>query len=355
MAVKNKSSIMWKYINQTQSVLKDVLTNNYEWVKNLIDVKRIFIVGHGSSYNAAVTVRTLVKGFMDIPIYCYIPEEFAYEFKDNLNKDDLLIMISQTGTSKGVLDATQSLLEQVTSIAVTADLDSPLALKSNYVIDLKCGEEISNAKTKGFSSTIVSLLLFMVQFSVTNGLISKNIHESILKELSFSIENIDEFTTIAEESLDSIVKDVGYDLICFIGNYEDRGLLQEGMLKTLETTCGPALWTSPEEFSHGIHRSLGNKSFLIVIDQQDSSDHDIRLIDDYFGELCTTLYLGFENIAIPYFDKDKLILPIDKYTKGLIYKTIFIQILSVVLPEKMGLDPNRACNDDLTNVMTTRV
>ena len=95
--------------------------------------------------------------------YAYTPENLfsvgsALLLEDR--KSTLVVGISQTGTSSGVLSAlSKAIKEGFGSLAITATVPSPIEKMSDNVLNLMCGEEDSNAKTKGYSATLTVLLL----------------------------------------------------------------------------------------------------------------------------------------------------------------------------------------------------
>lgn len=137
-----------------------------------------------------------------------------------------------------------------------------------------------------------------------------------------------------------------------IGNGSNHASAMEGMLKLMETMCIPTMYSDIEEFSHGMHRSVNENSYVILlIDHIDTSKMKETyryLVDKKVHTLVisTNEKLDVENevyIGKEYFDSSVLLL------------VSVLQVISAYVPELHGLDPNRESNDDYTKYMKTRI
>ena len=63
-----------------------------------------------------------------------------------------MIGISETGTSRGVLEVLEQMKDKgFTLLTLTNVKDSPMDTLGDYTLHYHCDEEDSNAKTKGYS------------------------------------------------------------------------------------------------------------------------------------------------------------------------------------------------------------
>src|SRR5690554_4577035 len=104
-------SIMWKYIEEEKDRLKDVLSSQqlanflkeYEWTR----LKRILFVASGSSLNITLVAKRFFEELAQVEVTGFTPSDFtASPIFSELDKETTLVVaISQTGTSRGTIDA----------------------------------------------------------------------------------------------------------------------------------------------------------------------------------------------------------------------------------------------------------
>ena len=165
------NSIMWDYIKQEPEVLSRMVgSDQYDELVKKWDktTEAVYFVAHGSSFNAAITVASLFHTLSGLRAYAFVPGNLFANggalFLEPKNKV-IVIGISQTGTSAGVISSLRLAKEAgYRTIAITADEDSPISQLAGHTLKLLCGVEDSNAKTKGYSATLMALILLALSF-----------------------------------------------------------------------------------------------------------------------------------------------------------------------------------------------
>lgn len=270
-------------------------------------------------------------------------------------EETLIVAISQTGTSRGTIEAIEHAKKLGYKVLTITDvIDTPVANLGDYYLNIGCGEENSNAKTKGVCCTLVLLEIFAIELGLLKGALSQEKYKAINKEIDLSIKEID---GVIDKTVDWIkncefgtnVKD-----ICFLGYGKNDGTILEGMLKLIETMCIPATSTDIEEFSHGLHRYISKDSHLVIVNTGGIGGNEAIRTYDYFKTKINNCLLI--NGAEPIID-DKQVINISekKYTQSALCIMLIFHILSVAIPEKNGLDPNADSNDEYTKFIKTRV
>ena len=351
---------MWDYIYQEQAVLKQqfMSAQSDEYViRNRLDLQRIYLVAHGSSYNAAVCVKGFFPLVSKIGAFAYTPGEFQTQ-GSSIHVEDpkktLVIVISQTGTSTGALQS----LEYARSLGfrtlgITADPESPLAQKSDQTLSLLCGMEDSNAKTKGYSSTLLLLLLLAISFGENRGVLYPSKKEEYKNELDSMIKDIpaliEQTKALCEQT--SFGKDL-FDLYV-LGSGVNLGTAQECQLKLMETMCIPTMFNDIGEFSHGMHRAVDSKSSIILLRSPDGRESLIVQAFKYLRGITNKVWMLDASREIAK-DDHCLKIPCYPLTNSILLITLAVQVLSVFAPEYNGLDPNRNAHDDFTQLAGTR-
>lgn len=351
-------SIMWNYMKQEKDVLRVLLEDQTisKKVKKIKKCKAIYFVAHGSSYNAALAVSSLIAKISSIRVYVFTPSAFintAISLQYEKRETTWVCAISQTGVSRGVLEAVHVAKEQEFSVlSVTNIEDSAIDQLANVTLYTRCGEENSNAKTKGYSATLFLLILLGIYLGEEKKLISQNVKYEILSEVTQFINTFDELYQQAIKWCEQVQYGKNMKQLYVIGNGMNYATALEGALKLMETQCIPTMYSDIEEFSHGMHRSLNNASHVILL----NSETNKVLMEKTF------YYLKKKNINVVMINtnqmiEDKCVINIrnDKYTQSIFSITLLIQMISAFVPEFNGNDPNRMANDDYTICMNTRI
>ena len=163
-------SVMWTYMNEEKGCLQNLLDHK-ETIRSAAercaDLQALYITAHGSSFNAASAAASFISRIAKVRVYAYTPSSFQYN-ASSIHAEDkehtVVLGISQTGTSRGVLEALES-AAGFKRIAVTNEKDSPIDAMCDQTLYLGCGEESSNAKTKGYSATLLTLMIFGIELA----------------------------------------------------------------------------------------------------------------------------------------------------------------------------------------------
>jgi len=351
-------SIMWTYIREEQDILPKLLIDTEVRIgaKNLSSMKALYFVAHGSSYNAANAIAPLISKFSKVRVYVYTPSQVMHNEIPLFNEDTATTYvcgISQTGTSRGVLEALDKIKESGFSVIGITDIEgSPVEQKSDLVFHLNCHGEDSNAKTKGYSSTLLVLCKMAIELAHSKGTIGDAFRDELYAEIEKEICDVPFAAQKVHDWCKKQKYGKGMSHVYVIGNGINYATAMEGQLKLMETVCIPTMFSNIEEFSHGMHRSLKDDSYVVLLDTgkgHELTEKTYRYLRD---KNMNVLMLGIGSAQ----DKEGIIcLPEYKYTDSVFLITVAIQVISAFVPELNGTDPNRCANDDYTEYVETRV
>ena len=171
-------SIMWKYMDEERKLLSDLIEK--EEIKNKIrqidGTRSIYFVAHGSSYNAAMSIAPFITRLTGIRTYVYTPSNFRYN-AISIDEEDKaytrVLGISQTGTSRGVLEALEDAKAKAEILAEAAGLHiigiENIREGNSYSYDSGIAnfsrQEVMDAKAVG--GTVVQAAKISVTASVT--------------------------------------------------------------------------------------------------------------------------------------------------------------------------------------------
>ncbi len=272
---KGYEHFMLKEIHEQPEVLKKILSlyakHNViefpylnlekEYLKTL---KSVFITACGTAYHAGYVAKYFLEKYCNIDVEIDTSSEFRYRHL-NINKNDLLLTISQSGETADTLAAVRDMRGRGIKILSICNVEgSTLTKESDGIIFTHAGPEIGVASTKAYTAQIMVLILLSLHI----GRIRKTITEKDFKAM------LDELNTIPEHQTDILaktgeVKKIAKDFSkfgCFL--FLARGInypsALEGALKLKEISYIPAEGYPAGEMKHG----------------------PIALIDEYRGVVC---------------------------------------------------------------------
>ena len=353
-------SIMWDYIAQEPETLALLLgsgqTDNYAGTEK--NIEAIYFVAHGSSFNAAVTVSDFFTRMTGIRVYAMTPGNFMHGGSNaaaEKKERTVIAVISQTGTSSGAVDTLAMVRDQgFRTLAVTATAGSPVEELADKCLYLMCGPEDSNAKTKGYSATLLLLIMLAVSIGRMNGHISSELADVCLEEARGMVSCIGPVIRQAEAFCEQNAFGKELNDLYVLGSGMNFGTAQEGQLKHMETCCIPTMFNDIGEFSHGMHRSITERSSVLLIRTKDRDDTLTLQAYRYLKGITEHVWM-IDAAGETFDDGSVLSIPCFMNTQSVLLTTLCIQVMSVYAPEKTGLDPNRDAHNDFTDYVGTRV
>ncbi len=272
---------MLKEINEQPEVFKNTTT---PYLKNGIDsliekmpdftkYERIRIVACGSATHAGLVGKCMIEKYANVEVMVETASEFRYK-KQFLKKDELVIVVSQSGETADTLEALLIAKQNGNdTLGIVNTKGSTIARESKMVLYTEAGQEIAVATTKAYSAQVALLSLIALNLSCKKHLIDKKEILDILKDvkkLPDYIEELlnrrDDYKKIAEE-----IKD--YNDVFFIGRGVDYALAQEGSLKLKEISYTHSEAYAAGELKHGTISLIEDKTPVIAV----ITDYDIAL------------------------------------------------------------------------------
>jgi glucosamine--fructose-6-phosphate aminotransferase (isomerizing) len=188
--------------------------------------------------------------------------EFQY-FSDSINKETLVIAVSQSGETADVLEGViKAKNNGAKIIAITNVKNSSLARISDYSFYLNCGPEIAVASTKAFTGQLV--VLYLLAFATVNKSDKGKIK---LKEIGDKIKSIIDGN---KDILKELAEKLKYKKdFYFIGRGIDFAIASEGALKLKEISYAHAEGMPAGELKHGTLSLIEEGTPIIVICPKD--------------------------------------------------------------------------------------
>ena len=261
---------MYKEILEQAEVIERTIAGRIE--KNSTEIpihldkakkfEKIWIVACGTAYHAGLFGKDLFEKVLGVPVSVELASEFRYR-EPIIGKNDLAIVISQSGETMDTIAATELLKENGSHVlALVNVVGSSLARMADSVFYLHVGPEIGVASTKAYLGMLVGQLLLAKHWDSNN-------------KLDTSLEEIKALPYLIEEALkcEDQVKQISKLIykkkdIYFIGRGLDYALAAEGALKLKEISYLHAEALAAGELKHGTLALIEEGTPVIVTASQ---------------------------------------------------------------------------------------
>ncbi len=231
-------------------------------IKNL---KRIIIVGCGTSWHAGLVGEYLFEDIARIPVEVEYASEFRYR-NPVVNEDDLVIAISQSGETADTLAAIELAKEKgATIFGLCNVVGSSIPRTSHAGAYTHAGPEIGVASTKAFTSQVAVLTLWAFGFAEIRGRVTKQQLRDAFAELETIPDKV-QHTLACEEQikeLAAVFKDAHNFL--YLGRGYQFPVALEGALKLKEISYIHAEGYPAAEMKHGPIALIDEAMPVVVI------------------------------------------------------------------------------------------
>lgn len=223
-----------------------------DYLDQLKNTRRLIIASCGTSWHAALVGEYLIEKYARIPVEVEYASEFRYR-DPIINKDDVLIAISQSGETADTLAAVrEAKAKGALTLGICNVVGSSIARETEAGIYTHAGPEIGVASTKAFTTQLTVLTMLAIQLGKMRATIEEQEFNDVLKD-------IESLPTAIEKTIDACkdtLKEVAY-LFTYSPNflYMGRGVnypvALEGALKLKEISYIHAEGYPAAEMKHG--------------------------------------------------------------------------------------------------------
>lgn len=276
---------MRTYINRTPSAIRriaDHISRNISQLEEALGnekIKHLYLVGSGTSLNAAYFSRRICSELLGIPCSVYSAMQFA-DTVDVPGENGLVLGISQAGHSYSTLLALEKAKQRgCISAAVSNDKNAMIRKAADAFLWIDMPEEDMGPKTEGLYASVATIVLAMCEIAEEDELISEDVGNKVRNKLLKCTDRIAEISD-ATWSWCNEQKDIlkHYSDIIVIGAGDCYPSAMEGALKILETTKISVRSYETEEFMHGIYHAIDKEKMIIAIAEGRHYERTIRLL-----------------------------------------------------------------------------
>ena len=232
--------------------------------RELAAVRRVVIVGCGTSLHAGMVGKYLFEKLADIPTAPEQAAEFRYS-NPIVGPDDWVIALSQSGETADTLAAVRESIRKGALVSGLCNVvGSTIAREAGRGVYLHAGPEISVASTKAFTAQVTALLMTALKLGRTRRLSFED-GDRLVKEISRLSELVGKVLKGNDAIAKVAEKYAKADDMFFIG----RGMLHpvalEGALKIKEVAYVHAEGYQAAELKHGPIALLSEKTPVVAL------------------------------------------------------------------------------------------
>jgi glucosamine--fructose-6-phosphate aminotransferase (isomerizing) len=233
-------------------------------LKNIKEIKKIFILACGTSYYAALVGKYILEELTNINVEVDYASEFRYR-KILLGKKDLVMVLSQSGETADTIAALNSCKEVGSHVlAITNVRGSTISRKADSVIYLNAGPEIGVASTKAFIGQLISLYLISLYFTQVRESLNSSEIKKIISEL-IKLPQMAEIILLKDPEIIKLSEEFyNFHNFLYLGRGINYPIALEGALKLKEISYIHAEGYPAGEMKHG-PIALLDKTFPIVV------------------------------------------------------------------------------------------
>lgn len=230
--------------------------------------RRVVITACGTAYHAGVVAKYAFEKFARISVEVDVASEFRYR-NPILNKDDIFIVISQSGETADTLAALRlAKAAGARVIAITNCVGSTVSREADNVIYTWAGPEIAVASTKAYTTQLMCLYMLALKTGKLRDTLSDKDYKNALKELSQIPEKAEEIIKNQTEIQKFASKQFNKEKIFYIGRQFDSASSLESALKLKEVSYMHCEAFSAGELKHGPIALVDPDTLVVAIATQ---------------------------------------------------------------------------------------
>ena len=219
--------------------------------ERLRSIGTVHLVACGTAMHAGMVGKVAIETLARVPAEVDIASEFRYR-DPILNKDDLVIIISQSGETSDTLAALKLAKSRgVPVLAIVNVVGSSIARAADYILYTYAGPEIAVASTKAYVVQMCVLYLFALRLAYARGKLEEAETKRLTAELLRAGEVIKPRLDDCEQIKYLASRFVNTQSCFFIGRGFDYALSLEGSLKLKEISYVHSDAYAAGELKHG--------------------------------------------------------------------------------------------------------
>ena len=219
--------------------------------QELRDVDKVFVVACGTAYHSGLIAKYAIEHWTRVPVEVEMASEFRYR-DPVLDRDTLVVAISQSGETADTLEAVRHAREQKARVLAICNTNgAQIPRESDAVLYTRAGPEIGVAATKTFLAQIVATHLVGLALAQAKGTKYGDEIEREYIALETMPERVAQVLGVVEP-VRQLARDIADSkAVLFLGRHLGYPVALEGALKLKELAYMHAEGFPAGELKHG--------------------------------------------------------------------------------------------------------
>ncbi|HEY6746351.1 MAG TPA: glutamine--fructose-6-phosphate transaminase (isomerizing) [Mycobacteriales bacterium] len=219
--------------------------------QELRDVDKVFVVACGTAYHSGLIAKYAIEHWTRVPVEVEMASEFRYR-DPVLDRDTLVVAISQSGETMDTLEAIRHAREQKAQVLAVCNTNgAQIPRESDAVLYTRAGPEIGVAATKTFLAQVAATQLVGLALAGAKG---TKYGDEVAREFA-ALEAMPELIRQVlgvVEPVRELARDIaGSKAVLFLGRHVGYPVALEGALKLKELAYMHAEGFPAGELKHG--------------------------------------------------------------------------------------------------------
>ncbi len=227
--------------------------------------KRVVITACGTAYHAGVVAKYAFEKIARMKVDVDVASEFRYR-NPILDKDDVFIVVSQSGETADTLSALRLAKENgLKVVAITNCVGSTVSREADDVIYTHAGPEIAVASTKAYTTQVLCMYLLAIKAGKLRGTLTEEDATKLLCELEAMPDKIQQILDGKDVIQKFASKQFNKDKIFYIGRQFDSATSLESALKLKEVSYMHSEAFAAGELKHGPIALIDPQTLVVAI------------------------------------------------------------------------------------------
>jgi len=331
---------MVKEIFDTPYAIKQIINQDknklLELAQKIKTAKQVYTIGSGTAGFAAAQIAFYLRIFGKINAISLVGAD-AGSYYDLFQKDDLIIVPSQSGETADVIEVLEFAKEKKVAIASLVNMPGSMITRmSDFPFMCNAGPEICVVSTKVFSSQIAwgYLLAKTVQEKYKEGIKNLTVLVTVIDKYLQDIKNHHLLKQLAQKLAKK-------QHLFLLGKYQNFPIINEGMVKIIESTYHHAHAVPAGDLKHYAITLMEKGVSVIAVVSDDIAKYDMNTA------ISEIRLRGAEVIAVAHkkLDNYDFYLPTkDTRETDAISNIIPLQLLAYYMAVKLGNNVDKPRN-----------
>jgi len=219
--------------------------------QQIMDLRRVVLIGCGTSMHAAMIGRHLMEKLGGLPAEAESASEYRYR-EPYIDSHTLVISIGQSGETADTVAAMQMVKEQGAALITVCNAENSQASRlADATLYMRSGIEIGVASTKTFISSLTILNLLAIYIGQVRGYLAPEQSRRLVDDLSHCPRLVGELLADISPYQQLARRFSAFNGFLFLGRGINTAVAMEGALKLKEISYIHAEGFSAGEMKHG--------------------------------------------------------------------------------------------------------